>query len=388
VSDLLSADEEAQLLRDLDTTAAQLARTANDLAAVPPVSIDTETVREAMHLIQPIVTRLRARGSPGARTQVNKALGVVEKVIGGQFATALQRALLARTPLPGGPAAEGLGPNAIDLAELYRATIDWLIRRDPKHPAISDLRRGLVPLVERTKAYAEGAEAELDSPDYPDLAGIAANVLRLDVLTWILVTAGFQREALDVQARTRRLARAALRRATAVMNRCSETFALPDRINLAGTLAEIDDLVLIFQRVREGEREEMPSGDDSFVQSLGAQVIADLTSAVTQLARNIMDSFVAGALDMADASCCNDVAGMLRALGKLRHFLIGVKDHGTQAAVQQMTREFRSGFLKIGQHMARSAERARAEHNMQRLTQIEIIHQAFAVLVGAMEPAS
>lgn len=384
MSALLGADEEAQLVRELVAAAGLLARATNDLAAIPPVSFDTDAARDALTFVPAAVTRLRARGSHDGRTQAGKALAAVEELVRGALSTNLTNALLARIPAPGGPVAEASGPTVIDLAEFYRAVTDWLIRRDPRHPAISGLKRALLPYLSQTKAYAEGAEQELESPDYPDLSGIAANVLRLDVLTWVLVTSGFPKEALEIQARTRRLARAALRRATSVMNRCSVTFALVDRVNLAGTLAEIDDLVLIFQRVRDGEREEMPQGEETFAQSLGAQVIEEFTAAMTELVRGIMDSFVAGTIDVADDNRGSEVAGMLRALGKLHQLLIGVKDKGTAAAVERMTKEIGSGFVIIGQHIARSAEKAKTDQDRTRLAQIEVIHQAFLALGDAM----
>jgi hypothetical protein len=380
VSDVLRTDEEAELLRELRMAAALLAHTANELVAVPPTALDVEAAREALVRVPAIVTRLRARGSREARADVYKELTAVEGLVGGPLSSNLVKTLVARTPVPGGPPLDGQGPTAIDIAELYRAASDWLIRHDPRHPAIAGLQRGLRPILEQTKAYAEAAENEMESPDHPDLAGIAANVLRLDVLTWLLLTAGFPRDAIEIQARTRRLARSALRRATLVMNRCATTFALADRIDLAGTLSEIDDLVLIFQRVREGEREEMPEGEETFTQSLGAQVIGDFTGAMNALAYGIMDSFIAGTLDVADDARAGEVAGMLRALGKLRRLLIGVKDEGTVAAVEWMTKEINIGLLRIGRHITHSIERATAEQDRKRLSQIEVIGQAFIIL--------
>lgn len=226
----------------------------------------------------------------------------------------------------------------------------------------------------------------MESPDFPDLKDIANNLLRLDVLSWVLITSGFPREVVEVQTKTRKLARASMRRATYIMNRCAATFALIDRINLAGTIAEIDDLVLIFQRVRQGEREEMPDGEENFVQSLGAEVIAEFTKAVTELSRSIMDTFLDSALDVS-ATRGSEIAGMLRAMVKLRQLLTGVKDEGIAASLEQMSGEIRRGLRRIRQHITASIELARAEQSLAHATQLEIMSKAFASLSSEIDRA-
>jgi len=386
LSDLLGAEEEAQLRREMLNAAAALGRAANDLAARPTPAIDIEGVHSALTQIPAIAIRLKARGSSEGRAQANKVVDAIAPLIADHLSPALVKLALERTPVPGGDAVGGGAPTAIDLAELYRTVTHWLVKHDPRHPTIAVLRRGFMPAIDRMKAFVETAERDIDSPDYPDLNSIANALLRLDVLTWVLVTAGFAREATETQARTRRLARSALRRATALMNRCSSTFALIDRVNLAGMIAEIDDLVLIFQRVRQGEHEEATPGV-TFVQSLGTQVIAEFSAAISELCRGIMDSFVAGTIDVAD-SRGSEVAGMIRALGKLRQLLVGLKDDHISPVVERMTSEIAAGLSRIGQIVAHSVERARVEKDAKRLKELETILSAvIAVEAQAKEVA-
>lgn len=355
--------------------ATALGRAANALAARPVPSVDLEQVHSALTQIPAVAIRLRARGSSEGRAQANKIVDAVAPLIADHLSPALIKLALERTPVPGGPPADGGAPTAIDLAELYRTVTDWLIKRDPRHPAIAALKRGFMPALDQMKSFVETAERDIDSPDYPDLNGIANALLRLDVMTWVLITAGFAREAVETQARTRRLARSALKRATALMSRCASTFALIDRVNLAGMIAEIDDLVLIFQRVRQGEHEEASPAGETFIQSLGTQVIAEFSSAVTALCRGIMDGFVAGTVTVTD-NRGSEVAGMIRALGKLHQILAGLKDDEIAPLLEQMTSEILSGLARTGQLVAAAVEWARAEKDTRRLAEFESILRA------------
>lgn len=386
MSDQLNTEEEARLVLEIGEAAALLAGMSDGLAAEPPAAIDLTALRAALTRLPLIATRLKARGRLATRVKADRTLDDAYRMIGEQMVPRLIHLLVTRTPVPGGPPVAGGDPTALDLAEVYRVLTELLIRRDSRLPAIAMLKRGIYPLIDQTRAYVEAAEASMESPDFPDLKDIANNLLRLDVLSWVLITSGFPREVVEVQTKTRKLARASMRRATYIMNRCAATFALIDRINLAGTIAEIDDLVLIFQRVRQGEREEMPDGEENFVQSLGAEVIAEFTKAVTELSRSIMDTFLDSALDVS-ATRGSEIAGMLRAMVKLRQLLTGVKDEGIAASLEQMSGEIRRGLRRIRQHITASIELARAEQSLAHATQLEIMSKAFASLSSEIDRA-
>ncbi len=379
MSDQLNTEEEAGLVLEIGEAAALLAGMSDGLATEPPAAIDLAALQAALTRLPLIATRLKARGGLATRVKADKTLDGVYRMISEQMVPRLVHLLVTRTPVPGGPPVAGGDPTALDLAELYRVLTELLIRRDSRLPAIPMLKRGIHPLIDRTRAYVEAAEASMESPDFPDLGSIAANLLRLDVLTWVLVTAGFPRETVEIQLRTRKLARSAMRRATVVMNRCAATFALTDRINLAGTISEIDDLVLIFQRVRQGEREEMPDGEENFVESLGAGVITEFTKAVIELSRSIIETFIASAFEVSETRA-GEIAGMLRALVKLRRLLTGVKDDGIAKSVEAMSDELKRGLQRIRQHILTSAERARAERSLAHLAELEVISEALTRL--------
>ena len=379
MSDLLSADEEALLSQEIGAAADSLVRMADGLVAAPPAVVDARALQATLARIPAVAMRLKARGRLNLRAQTEKTLDAINRTIAESLVPNLIRVLSARTPIPGGPPVDGGDPTALDIAETYLTVTNWLIRHDPKHPAITRLKRGINPLLDQTRAYIDGAETSMESPDFPDLGAIAANLLRLDVLSWVLVTAGFPRETVQIQLKTRKLARSALRRATLVMNRCAATFALVDRINLAGTISEIDDLVLIFQRVRQGEREEMPGGEENFVESIGAAVIVEFTKAVIQLSRSIMETFIDSAFEVSETRA-SEIAGMLRALVKLRQLLTGVKDEGIARSVEEMSAELKRGLQRIRQHILTSAERARVERNLAHVSELEVISEAFARL--------
>ena len=384
MSDPLSADEEAMLSQEIGAAADFLVHMADGLAATPPAVVEVKALQATLARIATVAMRLKARGKLSTRVHTEKALDAIYRTIAETLAPQLIRVLSARTPVPGGPRVEGGNPTALEIAEIYRIVTDWMIRHEPRHPAISRLKRGVHPLIDQTRAYVDAAEASMESADFPDLGSIAANLLRLDILTWVLVTAGFPRETVEIQVRTRKLARSAMRRATVVMNRCAATFALIDRINLAGTIAEIDDLVLIFQRIRQGEHEEMPDGEENFVESLGAGVIAEFTRAVAELSRSIMDTFITSAFQVSETRA-GEIAGILRALVKLRQLFTGVKDERIAKSVETFTGELKRGLQLIRQHILKSADRARTERNLAHITALEVISAAFARLSEEIE---
>ena len=108
-------------------------------------------------------------------------------------------------------------------------------------------------------------------------------------------------------------------------------------------------------------------------------MINDLTKAVIELNRSILETFITESLE-ASTNRASEIAGMLRALLKLRQLLYGVKDDGVAKAAAQMSAEMKTGLLRIGEHIARSAVRARAEQNTAHVAQLESLRLAFASL--------
>jgi hypothetical protein len=374
LNDRLSADQETAHRRDLAGAVVTLQAAADRLATA--ALIETAAVRDALAEVERLSMRLRARGGAQSRSEAEKALDAATRLITASIAPRLIQLLVAHTPVPGGPPSRTDGPPVIELAEFYRVITEWIVRREPRHPVISDLKRAVLPFILQARTYVEATENQMAGPDHPDLAAIAANVFRLDVLVWVLLTAGFPREAAEVQARTRRLARSAIRRASDVMRRCAATFSMIDRINLGGTMSEIDDLILIFQRVRDGEREEATDSGETFGQSLGAQVIADFAEAIVRLSRGIMEAFVVAGLDVPKQRQY-ELIGMLRALTKIYRLIAHLDDDATQAALGHMRKEIKAGVTRLAIQLEKAITEARAARDEVRLARLESVLRDF-----------
>lgn len=376
MSDTLGAEEQVALLGAIGGAMSVLARNASTLSDPDGGPVEVAAIRAALDQVHSLSTKLRARGGREVRRRVTEIGDALERMIADQIAVDLARLLPRRVPLPGGPAVTSAQPSAIDLAELHAVVTRWLTRHAPRHPAIGQLARVLPPLMIQTRTYGEAVEAALEGPDHPDLANIAANVLRLDIVAWVLTAAGLPREALEVQARSRRLARAAMRRATAVMLRCAGSFGLIHRIDLAGTVAEIDDLLLIFRRVRDGEREELESGGASFTQSLGAQAIGGFAIAVTRLSHHIMDDVIEAGLGQ-PLPRGSEIAGMVRVLTKLQQLFSGLETAESGTTFEEMRQEIGVKLARLSLLLLRAITDAKAQDDAPRLSQLEILRQAF-----------
>lgn len=374
MSSSLDPQELARLTGETAAALATIQKAAEVLSGRAKGELDIDAARAAVEQIEPLTTRLRARGSGDVRTKATNAMTAAERLLAGPMATDLIRLLMSRTPIPGGPAVEPGGPSVIDLAEFYLVVTQWIMKRAPQSAVLGDLKRVAQPFMQKTQAYLEAAEAELNGPDHPDLGPIAANLLRLDVLTWMLVSAGFQREAAAVQTQARRLARSAMRRASAIMAKCAATFSVDSRVGLAGMIAEIDDLVLIFRRVLDGEREERVPGETTFVQSLGTEAIAEFAKAMSQLANGIK-VLIANKMD-AETLQGREIGSLLRVLAKMQQLFIGLD--GGNSTLAMTNRDISDGLINLSHQLANTIVKARTAKDDKRLEQLEIIRQAFA----------
>jgi len=177
-----------------------------------------------------------------------------------------------------------------------------------------------------------------------------------------------------------------MRRATTVMLRCAGSFGLVDRIDLAGTVAEIDDLVLIFRRIQDGEREEFEFGGATFAQSLGAQAIGGFAVAVTRLSHDIMDDVIAVGLGQ-PLPRGREIAGMVRVLTKLQQLFAGLEagDPGkTGMSFEAMHQDVGTKLAHLSYLLLRAIEEAHTLGDRPRLAQLEFLRQAFDAYAAEM----
>lgn len=128
------------------------------------------------------------------------------------------------------------------------------------HPVAADsVATAADTLAHRVRFYQQESIRRLESDDSPDLREIGRNLLRIDVLLWGLETLQAERAVAAVRTQSGVLARAAVRRATAVANSYIRHRDIDNRFTLAETLRDVQDLIDVARRAsahRDGLRAE------------------------------------------------------------------------------------------------------------------------------------
>ena len=168
----------------------------------------------------------------------------------------------------------------------------------PAHQAWrADLERRLGGLL---RIYQTQINDILASPDPPDLRALSADLLRMDVLYWLLQDLGIPKVAEVLAANQKVTARLVMDSASAAVDRF---LVRPDNLNrfdVGIVITAVDDLIAVMARVIEQHESDMEGPHDGFLESRGRESITRFVVAMGKLMvlmfRDLSDQVTSGEL--------------------------------------------------------------------------------------------
>lgn len=173
-------------------------------------------------------------------------------------------------------------PDAASLADALAGLRDLVT--PPRLRGQARLSAPLAAAVrERAAACVETVQATLGSDDFPDVAALSNDLLRLEALRWIVALLGDRAAEAEVAYQSRRIARITLTRATATVERFLDARDLLALFDNAAVVSQVDNLLVVATRVLDaraaGEEERT-----AFVDTDDHRALVDFIAALDRLA--------------------------------------------------------------------------------------------------------
>jgi serine/threonine-protein kinase len=255
-------------------------------------------------------------------------------------------------PIPGRPVS-ALRADWLETLVLAKA-LSRLFAAQGRRPADPADPDGLERLRERFSeaflAYSGPLSAALFAEDDPDLVRISLDFMRLDSLQVGLEELGGEAHLARTRTYMLTMASQVMRKVTAVIARFTETGDALARFGVANLLMEIEDLIVMADRLVE----QAPSGPlDGGAEGLAGDVIGDFAGQ----ARKLIAALLGELADAVDGSGpAEDFPGKLRQLGLLSLFASRIDAGRTRPQMMALVAEVHRGVADLAERVIRRAE--------------------------------
>ena len=287
------------------------------------------------HVEESAVAALRDRFAPwldDARQAGGVAdAGPLRAALTNPVVSALAARIVDGAPVPGRPAEE--------VRTDWMATVDLLVllRRLADHVGSDDgslafaVERAAVELSRSFVAYSGRLNRDLFADDDPDLARIAGELMRLDVVLLGLERLGAESEIHAARAAIRTCAGLVIAKANGIIDRFALTGDGLARFGVANLLVEVDELIAIADRLLESDE---PEGTDVAIDALGLEAVIRFIDNAGTLARIIVDE-VRAEVEAGEADA-GAFGAKLRQLGLIYLFATRLRAQPCRAALRQL----------------------------------------------------
>ena len=211
--------------------------------------------------------------------------------IDGQFANELERevlpaladAIFNTAPIPGERSDTGVSGTEHGM---WLPLIEIFIRICKQGRALcgnsigASARKDLSQRLVRTSAfYHKHLMDQLNSGEHPDISGISADQLRLDILQWGLEELGDRTAMKSMRTQANATARAAIKGAERIVNTYFSKRGVMQDFEFTAVLAEIEELVVLINRIIEADF-IADTEEPHIVHDLGHAVVAHFVDAL------------------------------------------------------------------------------------------------------------
>ena len=244
---------------------------------------------------------------------------------------------IASAPIPGVrlPSTRPDFMALLTLMDICRRLIGHL---DPKVEANVPIKRVAMQLQQAASGFATSLSQMLSGEDSPDIAGISANFMRLDVLELGLEVLGAEEERRSLAATEAILVNQVMTKVNATIRAYTQTGDMLARFGVASLLAEIEELIVFAERLVE-----RPTGIADAFEAVGRQTLAEFIRHAGTLAQMTVDELSSEAAAMMPDT--RAFAGRIKQVGFIYLFATRVNDDGCRPLLRELS-EHVHGLMK------------------------------------------
>lgn len=198
----------------------------------------------------------------------------------------LADAAIAAAPLPG-IRERSSRPDFVALLSLMDVCRGLVRRIEPQAEAGEPAKRVATRLQQAATSFAGSLSEMLSGEEDPDIAGVSANFMRLDVLQLGLEILGAEEERRSLAATEAILVNQVMAKVNATVRRYTQTGDMLARFGVAALLTEIEELIVLAERLVE-----RPTGVAAAFEAVGRQTLAEFIRHAGALAQMTVDELL------------------------------------------------------------------------------------------------
>ena len=275
---------------------------------------------------------------------------------GRQACPAVARALMDLMP---DGAAAGCG-DLFAAMDLLEALEGWFARHNRRGEAMPIRKDAARTLVRRTDAILDRVKADLEQEDHPDLHRIGLEAVKLDLIRMLLARYGSEADLAHLDSRLALLGRLTLRRVTRVVAEAAKSPDLSVRLDLVLTLAHVDELLVLAERVLEVESAEFSRHPALMAERIGLDVVEHFAGALRAFAPVLLDELEQRIDAGADYLIVREA--WFRKLRQVIRFCEGLKHPSVQMRMQEFSGYMRGRLARLEARQRRRAASADGGH--------------------------
>lgn len=170
-----------------------------------------------------------------------------------------------------------------DAIATFEALLKWLDRHGRRHRGMAARQKIADVLIGRCDAITARVRIDLDRPDHPDMRRIGLEIVKLELIEWLLEDIGQAKQTPYIRSYTGMIARQSLRRIIRVVERATADATLMPRLDIAITLAHVDELLSVATKVLDIDARRTVQESSMVAEQVGVDTVRQLLAAFSAL---------------------------------------------------------------------------------------------------------
>lgn len=276
------------------------------------------------------------------------------RLIDGRVLPGLADRIVKGAPIPGRESAEIRG-DWLFCVRLFRSLHGALDRLAAARAGATALERIKTELAGVFFGYSATLSRLLFSEDDPDILRISLDFMRLDAIQLALEELDAGREVAQVRSSLVMFASQVMQKVNAIVRQFTQTGDALARFGVANLLVEIEELIVIAERLVEKDMGiDLPGS--AVTAGIGREVIAEFIANARKLAQLTVDEVIAETQQgQADVG---SFTGKLKQLGFLYLFATRLDDQEARPLLHDLVTEVHDGVVNLAKEVVGAAQAA------------------------------